>query len=497
MSKESSEKHLGNVALAEFGMPTTNPWTDARKTMSKSYGYDEFVQAVSLSRFFYRTEPLASTVLNKLVEFGINDLVFSKNGLTENEFRLFGAIKPRLLEFAEQMALEFLLSGLVVPEVGYKKVTDKNLIFSMGVKKYSSIVIPDSLTIRDPKTIKIYSYWLNDQPAYFVKIPDDVFVFVKNKGKFADGKEDKTLYDNLKKFYPDFVKAIERGEKEIQLENPLIIRRKYLSDAPYPIPFIAPALDALQHKRKLRRVDYSIMDKVISAILLARVGNDQYPITDSPEDQAVLEDLASKLRMRGNNEQLSERIFQLVTNHTVDLKWIFPDSSILLDTKKYDDINQEILFALGFPRVLITGESLRSGTSNPEIASLSPVNTMTNFREKIIQVIRYICNEVAIRNGFKSAPQVSFATINLYRFSEFVQSLSKLYDISAISRTDFAKQLGFDFIDQLDKLEFETTELQKRNVPLYGLNPYSAPTSVNPTPDTQNEQGGGINDTQK
>jgi len=224
-------------------------------------------------------------------------------------------------------------------------------------------------------------------------------------------------------------------------------------------------------------MDYTLIDKVISAILHVKVGSDEFPITDSPEDKIYLDELRSQLRMRGNSEQLMERIFQLVTNHTVELNWIFPNAEILLNDKKYEDINQEILFGLGFPRVLITGEAAKSGTSDPELATLAPVKTMENFRRKIIEVIRDICVEVSIRNNFKSAPTVEFAGLNLHAFADFVAGLTQLYNSSSLSRTDLARVYGYDFLDQLDKLEKENTELEKRGLPTVGPNPFGSPVT--------------------
>lgn len=475
----AGKKKIKGGAWAEFGSPITNPWTDALKAKDKKFDHEEFVKINSLCRFFYRTEPVVSTVINKLVEIGINDLVFSKNKLSENEFRVFTALKPRLLEFAEQIAQEFMLSGLVIPEIGYSKNNDKQFIFSLGIKKYTSLVLPESLTLRDPSQIKIKTSWLGDKPSFFMKIPEDIIKFIKSKGKYPDGKEDKELYDKLVAAFPDFVKLVNKGEKEILIENDNIIRRKYTADNQYPIPYVSPSLDALQHKRKLRRMDYTLIDKVISAILHVKVGDKDFPITDSEEDQAYLDDLRTQLRMRGNSEQLMERIFQLITNHTVELSWIFPNVEILLNEKKYDDINQEILFGLGFPRVLITGEAARTGTSDPELATLAPVKTMENFRRKIIEVIRNICVEVSLRNNFKSSPDVEFAGLNLHAFADFVAGLTQLYNASALSRTDLARVYGYDFLDQLDKLEKENTELTKRNLPTVGPNPFGSPTTNN------------------
>lgn len=471
--KQYKAKNIAFSAIAG-GDAIKNPWSDAKKLAGAKYEFEQYVKDVNYCRFFYKTEPIVSTVINKLVEIGINDLVFSKNGLADNQFRLYEAIKQDLLDFAETMAQEYLLSGLVVPEITFKQV-DKDFLMSYGIKKADRMKVPDAMWVRDPKTIKIYTGIVSDKPQYFLKIPQEFIDFVKNGGKYESGAEDKELYKAIKKEFPEIIKAIAAGKTEVPLENNFILRRKYLSDNPYPIPYINPSLEALQHKRKLRRMDYSIIDKVISAIMHIKIGSDDFPITDSPEDEAYVTDIRNQLQMRANVEQNLERIFQLITNHTVDINWIFPDVAPLLDDKKYEDVNQEILFGLGFPRILITGESQKTGTSDPEMAMIAPIRTMKNFRNKIIQIIQEICKQIAIENGFSKVPSVSFNEINMHKFADFLQGLSKLYEVSALSRTDFSKVFGYDFTDQLDKITQEQKELKARGLPEVGLSPYSSP----------------------
>jgi len=470
-------RHLALSAISKAVAAQDNPWSEETRFLRKAYGYDEFVKAVDQCRFFYKTEPMVSTTVNKLVEIGINELVFTKNGLSDNEFRVFESMKPKLMDFGEAIATEYLLSGLVAPEVGYGPV-DKEYLMTLGVKKYNRLIMPDSLWVRNPKTIKIYSNLLSDKPSYFIKIPEDIVAFIKSGGKYADGKEDKDLFELLKKYYPEFVKQVMAGDTEVLLENKFVLRRKYLSDNPYPIPYIYSALEALQHKRKLRRMDYSIVDKVISAIMHIKVGSDEFPITDSPEDEEFVESILTQLRMRENNQQTLERIFQLVTNHTVDIQWIFPNTEPLLNDQKYVDINQEILFGLGFPRVLITGETQRSGTSDPELAMLSPVQTMENFRRKIESIFREICREVSEQNGFKNVPEVYFTAINMHSFADFMTGLTKLYDASAISRTSLGKLFGYNFDAEVTKLASENELLRANGLPEFGPAPFSREPSL-------------------
>lgn len=461
-----------NFAVSELLNNLDNPWTEVPNFKSITRSYENYVKTVEHCKFFYRTEPLVSTTIDKLVEIGINDLTFSKNKLSENEYRVFTAFKPKLMEFAEQMATEYLLSGLVIPEVSYAAV-DKDFIFSLGVKKYSSLILPDSMWVRDATTVKIYTSMIGDKPSYFVKIPESFIQFINNKGKYADGKEDKELYEMLLRHYKDFVASVNKGEREILLENDNIFRRKYTSDNQYPVPYIASSLEALHHKRKLRRMDYSIVDKVISAIMHVKLGSDEFPISETDADMGYVEDIRSQLRMRGTSQQTLERIFQLITNHTVEINWVFPDTKALLDTEKYSDINQEILFGLGFPRVLITGEAQKSGTSDSEIATLSPVKTAENFRAKILEVIKDICIEISKRNGFTSVPTVQFKSINLHKFQDFLSGLIQLYNSAAISRTSLGNEFGYDFNAEADLMSQEKDKLESLGLQEFGPSPNS------------------------
>lgn len=177
--------------------------------------------------------------------------------------------------------------------------------------------------------------------------------------------------------------------------------------------------------------------------------------------------------MRGTSQQTLERIFQLITNHTVEINWVFPETSALLDVNKYADINQEILFGLGFPRVLITGEAQKSGTSDSEIATLSPIKTAENFRSKILEVIKDICIEISKRNGFTSVPTVQFKSINLHKFQDFLNGLIQLYSSAAISRTSLGAEFGYDFTSEVDLMQKEKKELESRGLQEFGPSPNS------------------------
>jgi|WetSurSiteA1Bulk_404760.scaffolds.fasta_scaffold13811_2 hypothetical protein len=477
---------LANAELMSFP-GVGNPWSPSDVDKLEAVDATQFKKATEACRFFYRRDPIASSVVNKMVDIGINDLIFHKNNLSENEMMVFKAIKPQLMDFAEAMALEFLVSGLVFPEVSYAPI-GKDKLKDYNIKKYELLTLPQNMWLRDPETITIEKSILTDEPTYYTEIPGDVIYFVQHKGQYPDGTVDVELYEKLKAMYPAFVLAIEQGKTKFKLENEYAIRRRVLSDTAYPLSYLYSAIEAMKHKRNLRRMDYSIASRVISAIMLVKLGSDLFPLV-AGEGEEQLSQIRTQLAWRGTADRDIERIYTLYGNHTLDISWVFPPIEALVDDAKYKEVNQDILFALGFPRILITGESERSNSSDPQYATMSPVKTMDNFRNKIIEVIRSVVREVALRNKFANIPLVKFAPLQLSEFATFVTALKDLYERGNLSRTEYDKYFGYDFMDEMGKRKIENEELKKNGLEEFAPTPNSrapvgAGTEPQSTPDT-------------
>jgi hypothetical protein len=470
-TKPKLRQSKSEFVYAENPARIVNPW-NVKAINAPIIDQPKYVVLVNQCRFFYKKDALTSTTLNKLIEIGINDLEFSKNGLSDNEFRVFTGIKQQLLDFSEDMALEFLLSGLVIPEFKYI-VKGKEDVKRLGVKKYDSLTLPDSLWLRDPTTIEIKKTILSNKPSYYVIIPDDLRYFIKNKGKYPDGTMDEKLYQWLSAYYPKFVSDVEAGVPKVLLENPNIIRRRPLQDSPYPVPYLSAALDILEHKRNLRKADYSIVTKVISSILHVKIGSDEFPMTEGEEDLQRLSDVKDQLLWRNTAYNTIENIFQFFSDHTVELKWVFPDVELLLSDAKYKEVNQELIFALGFPRTLIAGESERSNASDPQYAAIAPVKTMENFRGKILEVLKKVIYDVATKNNFANVPEIAFKPINLYDFKIYMDAMKILLDSGSLSRTSLDRIFGYSFKDELELRTEEQKALEDSGVPEFQPTPNS------------------------
>ena len=449
----------------------TNPWSSSTVDKMEVLDLDTFEELVNACRFFYRYDSLVSTVVDKMTEIGINSIEFDKSQLTENEKKVMDNLVPKLKEFGEEMSLEYLISGLVVPEIKYAPVSRKELQ-EWKIKRYDTLTLPVYMWLRDPTTIKINDSLGITEPSYFYKIPEDLVYFIQNEGKYKDGTKDYELYRELLAYYPEFVEAVRENERYILLENDLIIRRNVITDSPYPTPYLTPVLEPLKHKRNLRRMDYSIASRVITAIQLFRLGSDDFPVTEDQEE--TFEDLRQQMYHRYSTNDDIEKVFQLFANHTLQIDWIMPPVEALLDETKYKEVNDDIIFGLGFPRILITGETSRSGTSNSEYATMSPVRTMENIREKILTVLRDIIYNVWEKNNFRTeVPSIKFEPINLVSFRDLMEGLTNLYDSGNLSRTHHAKAFGYDLDEEFRLKEDENKAMKEMGLDEFAPKPFS------------------------
>jgi len=474
MTAEEEPKKLAKAShqytILQPQRKTSTPWS-ARDIDKLTFDDKKWKNVVKECRYYYKRDPFASTVINKMVDLSINNIIVREKTARKSIKLVLEAIKGDLLVFLRNAALEYLLSGLVVPEISFDAY-NKTQLHELGIKRFERLVLPSDMWIRDPGTIVVKDPVLGSKKSYLVEIPDAFRTFILNKGVYSDGTKDKELYKQLVQDMPDFVKAVRKGETTLLLDNPLVVQYRTLAGETYPTPYLFSVLESLKHKRNLRRMDYSIAARIITAIMLVRLGNDEYPLTEDNEDQLE----ALKLEMRWRETQSSremERIFQLFGNHTLDIEWVFPDVKPLLDDVKYKNINQDIAVGLGFPRILITGETERSFASDPEIATVSPVLTMNRMQDAITPIMRRIVDEIVAENNFGGNPEVMFAPINLMAVSSFVEGLQNLYDTGNLSREDYARIFGFDIFEQLLKREVENKLLEKLDLEEFAPVPHS------------------------
>jgi hypothetical protein len=418
-----------------------NPWESSTFPSSQSQ-YNKpglpkkWHEIVDLCKFFYEREGIIRTVVDKQVEIAINGLsiVFPENEPKEAE--VFYYIKNKLRGFLSQAATEYFLSGLIVSGTVWQQVDTEQT----GLE--NNYIVPSDLWVRNPDNINLRATPIPSRVIPIWQVPNSTVTLIQNKGKYSDGVEDIKTYNMLKKYFPEFVNKVQKGETKIPLQDSFVIRRKPVLRTQYPIPYLMPVLELLIHKRNLRKMDYAIASRVINAILHVKIGSDEYPITI--DDQDILDDLEREFRRRGSANNY-ERIVEFFTNHTVEIDWVTPNIDVLLNSDKYTELNQEILYGLGFPKFLITGEKERSNSGSTGSALLSPLNTMRAMRNDFIGLLNKIFREIAKRNNLDTVPKVTFDPLNLVDLSDLIQISQEMYNKNIVSGSSLAKLAGFDF----------------------------------------------------
>lgn len=447
----------------------------------------DYYEIINICYHFYRTDPIVSNTLNKVLDIGFKDYRLQRKGCDDEEYRVYSSINDSLVWNLRDLGLEYMLSGLVVPEATWTTKTGAELHPELPAGKVYHV--PDVLWKRDPFSIKLKKTPIPNRVVVTVTPSEDDIYFVKHKGVYPDNTEDKETYQLLLKEYPEYVRAINAGKTEFKLDDPHLIRRNPLPDSPLPNPYLLPVLEPLEHKRNLRKMDYAIAARVITAIMQVKMGSDEFPIT-SEDDEAVAE-LRQQFKWRYSGSNF-ERLFQLFTNHTIEIKWVTPDVDALLDDSKYDSVNLDILFGLGFPRIMLTGETAKTGTSQAEFALMSPGETIKAIRKATLSWPDRLYKEMRERNNFVNLPEPVFSEIRLYDLAKLMEVADLVYQRGALSKKTLADIGGFNFEDvELPQRILEREWFEENNLEEYPLMAFDA----NPDDDSASEDTDDTNST--
>ena len=203
----------------------SKPWSPSDVDKLEFTKHGSWQNVVEDCRYYYKRDPFASTVVNKIIDIAINDIVVHSGEARESIVNIVERIKTPMLLFLRNAALEYLTTGLLVPEITFETVEKKEL-HALGIKRFPNLVLPTDMWIRDSASIIIKDPMIGNRKSYFMELPEALIYFISNKGKYQDGSEDPELYRQIAEEYPDIVKAVLAGEKKVLLENPLVIQEE-------------------------------------------------------------------------------------------------------------------------------------------------------------------------------------------------------------------------------------------------------------------------------
>jgi len=418
---------------------------------------------------FYQRGGVVSTVINRMAEFTVTDIRNGQRETTDEINSYFEAVlrrnPSRLMRFLRKMALEYYLTGMVLPRIDWEQVKGSDL--SPDLKKNKLYWIP-KFDLYPQLLVEVrWAGW--GEKTFWLKIPEKDVRLIQNSGSRIKAQQLK--YQQWVEHYPTFVDLVKKGGDAIKLTDVDPILRKEVSISPYPTPYLFPVLEPLIFKQQLRRMDYAVASRVINAILLVREGSDEFPLVAENSDN--LTKLQEQIQARAGNPMLMERLFMLFTNHTTQLDWITPDLEAMLNQDKYRQVNEELEQGLGFTSVLLTGESRQAQASEVSTWAIQP--QMDEFRAMSIEwMIEDVYEKAAELNKFTKIPEPSFKPIKLQDFVKTAAVFQALFAEGNVSRTTRDEMAGIN-------LETETELMKDEQGLLKGL-PAFTPTPYSPLP---------------
>lgn len=410
---------------------------------------NDYHRIIKIIRKFYKFDSIAGPVIDRMADMAMTKLKNRKNvprnaGKVEDTvMAYYDAVAEKLTPVLRTFALEYLLHGMVVSGYTFEKIRGNLLSEKLGRTRYT---FPKNVWVRNPDNIELKRKDTGIDRAVYIRVPEDHINAIKTE--YISNNIVNPAYQYMVDNYPDYyIEAVKAGEKKVQLTDVRMIARKLNSYDPYPKPYLSNAVSALQHRESLKAMDRAIINRAIEAIRLIKVGDKDFPAID--EDLIEIEKLVNSHNSNG------ERVFNLITGHTTTIEWVIPPLEALLNEAKYVEATADIFLGLGFPRIFISGETLRSNSSDASIASMGPKSTLEDMRTAIIEWIRELYRELAEINGFTRIPEPYFMPVAIVDYTALVQFARDAYKSAAISRDTYAQLWGSDYDTESEQIASE------------------------------------------
>jgi hypothetical protein len=416
------------------------------------YGYNErkltYQEIVKRCRYYYENDPIAGAVLSRMADMAVTQV---KNRKIKNKKvnAFYDAVAEMITPTLKAAALEFLLHGMVVFDHVLAQAKGSDLSQNLGSIIYT---YPKTTWIRDVMTIELKKLPIGlDRAIYYKVSPEEVYFFTHN-GEYTDGTKDPALYQEYVRDHPEYVAAIKAGETKFKLPQAIGIFRKLNAYDVYPRPYLRNALRALEHKEHIKRMDRALASRAIEAMRHVQVGSDAITATD--------EDITAQKNALETASAHGDGVFNFVTSHLVNIKWVLPPLEVILSEEKYVEPNADIFMALGFPRVLTVGETQRSNSSNSSVALLGPVSTLNDIRDYLLFWVKKLYAILADANGFTLYPDPYWTSIPLQDITALTQFALTALEGGAISKDTVAQLYGTSYEEEYEKIRVEQ-ELDK------------------------------------
>ena len=370
---------------------------------------------IRLARKLVEADDLCGTVLDRLVSFSITagniedvkdiKLLTLLNKWKEGIGNLYKAdgINSSVAVMRPQGL------GIVFEQVVERLFVDGDSFIS---EIWAEDVIIDGTPFILPQKIKIHD-------TLMVEYPDDSFV--KKDLEMACLNVSTSSYTLTKK--EQTVPLYAKGTGQPFTMHLKLRPKTFLK---WGTSYFKRAFHPVASKKRIEALEVNTVEGLINRLTILKAGKIDVESESgiiAPHRLAILERLISQPKI--NN-------LILWPGDDISVEDIGPNTDLLTYEGKYKEANQQILAALGFPRVLIDGEGSSTENWQKFLGLISFIDSVRN--NQLIPWINQILRKIAVRNGFEDEyPKFSFTRVKLYDLKELLNAVKVFYDRGLMS----------------------------------------------------------------
>jgi hypothetical protein len=220
----------------------------------------------------------------------------------------------------------------------------------------------------------------------------------------------------------------------------------------WAVPAIFPALRALSFKDCLRAMEIKACNSIINSIYLFKLGDIEKGM---PAEEEHFERLADMLQSPGQT-------MNVIWNEAIEAEVVQADVTSILDPKKHESADRDILTALGVPEVLLGGKG--GNFSNSFIGVAAVLERLESARDVVRQWIMGEMKLVADAMKFKKLPSVKFGKTSLRDQKAEQTFMMNLADRNVISNDSLLREAGLDAEIEVAKKKEEKPLTKKGGV---------------------------------
>lgn len=215
--------------------------------------------------------------------------------------------------------------------------------------------------------------------------------------------------------------------------------------------FFKRAFHPVASKKRIEALEVNTIEGLINRLTILKAGKIDSETESgiiAPHRLAILEQLISQPKV---NNML------LWPGDDISFLDIGPDKGLLTYESKYKDANEQILAALGFPRVLVDGENSTTENWHKFLGVIAYIDKVRN--SYLVPWLNTVLRKIAIKNGYTDEyPRFAFSRVKLHDLQQMMNAVKVFYDRGLMSELSAVTSGDLDYELEKARREVESTE---------------------------------------